>query len=111
MERLDAYLAVSMLGLSVDTNVLGLNHLYSYAEGNPISKVDPYGLLTSSSQGEKNDANVCMAGKSRCDKVRDSCILKCSAVLPTKDYGASFRVCLNKCMVDAGCNAPTGGGW
>jgi len=55
----------------------------------------------------------CMNSESaRCQKVREKCIDYCtSKTLPTRDYGAAFRKCLNRCMVDNGCKAPSAGGW
>jgi RHS repeat-associated protein len=53
----------------------------------------------------------CMTSESsRCMKVRDQCIAHCSeTTLPTRDYGASFRRCLNTCMRNNGCKPPTPG--
>ena len=50
--------------------------------------------------------------KNRCEKVKDQCIAKCTdETLPTRDYGASFRVCYNRCMLDNGCQPSSAGGW
>ena len=43
--------------------------------------------------------------KTRCEKVYDNCIHKvCIKTLPTKDYGATFRNCVRKCMEAEGCS-------
>lgn len=50
--------------------------------------------------------------KNRCEKVNDQCIAKCTdETLPTRDYGASFMVCYNHCMLDNGCQPSSAGGW
>jgi RHS repeat-associated protein len=48
----------------------------------------------------------------RCRKVFDICIEDCTETeLPTRDHDASYRKCLNRCMVDNDCKPPSAGGW
>ena len=61
--------------------------------------------------GYANASYAKNSGGSRCAKVKEVCIDKCSDVFPTGDYGVGFRKCPNACMVDNGCKAPTAGGW
>jgi len=50
--------------------------------------------------------------KKRCEQARSECSdFWADKTFPTSDYGASFRVCLNKCLIDKGCPAATAGGW
>jgi len=56
--------------------------------------------MSSMSGGEKN----------RCAKVRTKCTAQCAdKTFPTKDYGVSFRRCLNACLLDNGCPSTDAG--
>jgi len=94
------------------------NHLFAYAKNNPIQLSDATGLQPgamafggagSFGMSRSADSQACMSR--HCERAQTKCIAKYSEVLPTRDFGASFRVCYNRCMVDAGCTPGSAGGW
>ncbi len=106
---------------------------FGYANQNALMYVDPTGEIslgeiwhgrmpwerkplieppTDATPTPDNNADVCMANdKRRCQKVKEMCITRCTGVLPTNNFGAAFRVCYNRCMVDQGCQPGSAGGW
>ena len=96
----------------------GINR-YGYANQNPWTLTDPTGLISMISNAQTVGVGtvavstrfvpaMCEAGptnsaisitsSSPAASKKDMCIARCSATLPTRDFGITFFRCLNKCM-------------